>query len=127
MTRRRRSLVVGGLLVSIGVAISAWLWSQRNVDFILPTGPSARHFAEDLYPNYAQDIESWFVDTLPRAISKEGARDILGASFSVDLTSGHPILIHRSSSMAGGCWTKVTLRFDHGYEGAHVDQHWAFL
>jgi hypothetical protein len=130
MTRRKRFLIVGGLLVGVGLAIYAWVWSHRDVSFILPTGPFARHFEQGMYPNHAKDIEEWFAGVLPHGTSKEAAKRILAASFSVDLTSGRWTVVHRSSLfMAGGCSTRVILRFDKdgGFEEVHVDQQWAYL
>ena len=128
MKRHTQFLIVGVLFVATGLAIYAWVWSHRDVSFIIPTGPFARHFERGMYPNHSKEIEKWFDGALPRGTSKEAARRILGTSFLVDLTSGHSTVIHRSSGMAGRCFTEVTLRFNHGgFEGAHVDQHWSYL
>ena len=127
MRRRYKVSILYGILGSIGLILFALIWANRNLSFIIPNGPFAQSFSDGIYPDHSKDIEKWFYQTLSKGASQGVASDVLKSSFSIDLTSGNPFIIVRSTSVAGGQSTSITLRFSStGFEEVHVTQRWVY-
>ena len=108
------------VFLSIPVGIVLFLQclrEERLLSKIVPNGPFSLGFpAFDGSQTYGiirkEDVERWILEAVPLGSSREQARQVLRASFTVDLASGRPVTIYSLSSFAGGESTSVRLVFD---------------